>query len=176
MINIRDTNKINFSSDLPNCWNVMNYNSDCVGDNSPDYDIPESSFIIYQQNDEFEDDETTKKPNFTRWLLSKYPGIETSYNESDYRDFFQVYKDSNGLYTQVDNTQGDNTQESFKPLFTREIKISYSDNGDIDDDGNTTDDTNDPIMNITSLVQWSDSSSKSPRKVELKTSLTNWER
>lgn len=31
MYNIRNTNWLRFSSDRKNCWDVLGYNSDCVG-------------------------------------------------------------------------------------------------------------------------------------------------
>lgn len=42
LTNIRDTNWLMFGADRDNCWNVLNYNTACVGDSSSgrnDYDI-----------------------------------------------------------------------------------------------------------------------------------------
>jgi hypothetical protein len=37
--NIRDTNNLLFKADLKNCWNVLNYNANCIGDNTTNNDI-----------------------------------------------------------------------------------------------------------------------------------------
>ncbi|MDD4151722.1 MAG: hypothetical protein PHR68_03850 [Candidatus Gracilibacteria bacterium] len=135
MINIRDTNYMLFSSSYSGCWNTINYNSDCVT-GTPN-SISAGSYKIYQNSD-------------NKWYLSG--GIAGNYSDINYRNFFKVGVDSNGLYTQSGGTDT-------KPLFTREIKISYP---SVDK------------MNLTSLVQWSDSSKNGILKVELSTIITNF--
>ena len=39
MMNIRDTNWLLFSADRKNCWNVRNYNVNCIGDTTLANDI-----------------------------------------------------------------------------------------------------------------------------------------
>jgi len=48
MTNIRDTNWILFSSDTSNCWNTLNYESNCVWDTSNLNDILIWSYKIYK--------------------------------------------------------------------------------------------------------------------------------
>jgi Tfp pilus assembly protein PilV len=80
----------------------------------------------------------------------------SNFSNPIYRNDFQVNKDSQLFYTQSWGTV-------FIPLYTREIQVSYP-------DGNSNTDK----IDITALVQWADSSSSLPQKVELSTTLTNW--
>jgi len=140
MKNIRDTNYLALGSDTVNCWNTFNYNWTCVWDNTTTKDISSWSYIIYQDTIS------------NRWLLS---GATTwIYSDSAYRNNFIVKKDTNWFYTQSWWTV------DLKPIFTREIQISYLSN-----------DSNQPQMNVKSLVQWSDSSGT--HKVDLDLSLYN---
>ncbi len=143
MINIRDTNYLLYSANYDNCWNTLNYNLNCITDriNATATDIPTWSYKIYQDSN-------------NRWDLSNW--ISNPYSDLNYRNFFKVWIDWNWLYTQswwIDT----------KPLFTREIKVSYPGW-----------DSNSEQMNITSLVQWSDSSKNWVLKVELSTKLFNF--
>lgn len=148
MTNIRDTNWAFFSSDIPNCWNTLNYNNSCIW-NTAVTDIENNwHYIIYQDID-------------NRWKLTKTNPTTSDYSDTTYRTNFRVWLDSNWFYTQSWATT------ELKPLFTREIIINYIDtNWDWID-------SNDEKMEITSLVQWLDNSSTEPHKVELKTILTN---
>ena len=145
--NIRDTNWTIFSSDTANCWNVDNYNNSCVWDNSTTYDISIWSYKIYQDSSD------------NRWYLSKKTTSETEYKKSAYRNEMKVWLDSNWFFTQT------GTMTEIKPLFTREIKISYPSWN-----------SNTSKMKVISLVQWVDNSSKKVRKVELSSILTNWKK
>ncbi len=149
MKNIRDTNWIKFGADITNCWNTFNYNSNCVN-NAAENDIAPASYIIYQSVD-------------NNWKLAS----KTTWNFSSttYRNDFKVFIDSNWFYT-----QSWSSVES-KPLFTREIKVQY-----FEEDGITIWNSNEPKMEVTSLVQWVDSSSSVPHKVEFTTLLTNWKK
>ena len=147
--NIRDTNWILFSSDTANCWNVFEYNNSCVWDNSTTYDIPTKSYIIYQKSD-------------NRWHLEQ-KNTETSFNQ-DYRYRFKVWLDSNWFFTQSWAVT------ELKPLFTREIQISYL------KADNSAWNSNDPKMQVKSIVQWKDLSSNKPHKVEFTSILTNWKK
>lgn len=149
MTNIRNTNILLFSSDLKNCWNVLNYNINCIWDNNPTYDIIHNgSFKVYKDAD-------------NRWKLGNI-SVWWDYTNSLYRNAFRVNIDSDWLYTQSGGT-------AFAPLFTREIKISYE---DTDGDANPT--SNDEKMNVSSIVRWADSSSKVPYEVRLDLLLSNW--
>ncbi len=90
------------------------------------------------------------------WKLEKVSSISWDYKyyNHNYRTLFKIWLDSNWFYTQ-------NWWTELKPLFTREIKTDY--------------DWNDKLE-VTSLVQWVDSSSKEIRKVELNKVLTNWKK
>jgi archaellin len=140
MKNIRDTNWILYWSDTENCWNVDNYNSTCVWDNTTTNDITDWSYIIYQDTD-------------NTWKINSKT-TETSFN-SNYRNRFKVWLDSNWFYTQFWATT------EIKPIFTREIKITYPES---------------EKMKVISLVQWLDSSWNKPHKVEFTSILTNWKK
>lgn len=146
MINIRDTNYLNYSANYDNCWNTLNYNWTCVTASIDDTatDIPAWSYKIYQDTD-------------NKWKIFTWSVVTYSYSDPAYRTFFKVMTDSNWLYTQSWGTA------DIKPLFTREIKVSYWVWG-----------SNSEQMNIISLVQWSDSSKNWVLKVELSTKLFNF--
>ncbi len=146
MTNIRDTNWLLFSSDYNNCWNALNYDSQCIWyDTDNSYQIKNSwSYKIYR--------------NFNnRWYTSSW--ITADYSDSNYRDFFRVWL-NNWIFTQTWTTI------NLRPVFTREILINYLPNWL----------ETDPKMEITSIVQWSDWSSSVPHKVELKQVLSNWKK
>jgi len=157
--NIRDTNWFLYSADYKNCWNVLNYQEDCIWDDwsssDPDldattYDIKEwKSFKVYKNSDD-------------RWILSETTSWWT-YDQQSYKDDHKVYLDSNNFYTQ------DWTTDNLLPVYTREIKINYKDTN-----GDWTKDSEDEIMEIISLVQWSSWDSTKLHKVEIKTYLSNW--
>ncbi|MDD3645880.1 MAG: hypothetical protein PHH06_00570 [Candidatus Gracilibacteria bacterium] len=142
MKNIRDTNWLLFKADPDNCWNTLNYNPNCVGDDTSTNDIIAGSYIIYQDID-------------NRWKLNSQSG--GTFGSGSYISDFRVKKDINGLYTQTGGID-------FTPIFTREIKVNYPSG-----------DSNNQKMEISSIVQWKDSSSNAPHKVELNHTLTNRE-
>jgi len=148
---IRNTNWLLFSSDTKNCWNTLDYESNCVWNNSSTTDIGTWSYKIFKNTED-------------RWMLTW--AINTSwYTDSDYRNDMMVWIDLNWFYTQtwiINN---------LKPIFTREIKINYT-----DIDWNITWNSEDQKMEIKSLVQWQDSASKQPHEVELIQILSNWEK
>ncbi len=144
--NIRDTNWLLFSSDYANCWNTYNYDSDCIWDNTTTNDIKSTdTYKIYLNNED-------------RWVLKEDTWVSTfNYSDTDYRNFFKVSLNTNWIFTQtwwIDT----------KPLYTREIKIEYP----------NTWSSNDSNIKITSIVQWADSSSTVPHKLEIEQTLTNW--
>jgi hypothetical protein len=153
MENIRNTNWILLWADSRNCWNVLNYNNDCVWDNWNTYDIRNWMYKIYTDSN-------------WKWKLEAQSSSLTSwdYKNSDYKRFFRVNLDANWLYTQTWWT-------NFTPLYTREINISYNDTN-----WDWTPNSQDESMNIKSIVMWQDSHGKEPHIVELDTVLTNWKK
>lgn len=142
MKNIRDTNWLLFKADPDNCWNTLNYNPNCVWDDTSTNDIIAWSYIIYQDID-------------NRWKLNSQSWW--TFWSWSYISDFRVKKDINWLYTQT-------WWIDFTPIFTREIKVNYP-----------SWDSNNQKMEISSIVQWKDSSSNAPHKVELNHTLTNRE-
>ncbi len=147
--NIRDTNWLRFSSDYDNCWNTLNYDSNCLWNNTSG-DIQSWSYIIYRDIN-------------NSWLL----GTKTSgtYWNWTYINDYRVWI-NNWIYTQTWTT------DNLFPVFTREIKISY-----LQEDWITAwINSNEPKIKLTSLVQWADSSSTQAHKVELEQILSNWQK
>jgi len=148
--NIRDTNWLIFSSDYDNCWNVFNYESLCIWDNSDDYDIKENNnYKIYIDSD-------------GRWELTN-TGLfsPNTYTNVNYRDFYKVWL-NNWMYTQSWIT------EKLTSTYTREIKVNYL-KEDLTDWIES-----DPMIEVTAIVQWVDNSSSAPHKIEIKQILSNW--
>ncbi|MCP4522662.1 MAG: hypothetical protein GY828_00420 [Candidatus Gracilibacteria bacterium] len=152
--NIRDTNWKVLPGDYTNCWNTLNYDISCFNATPPktSTDIGhDSSYTIYRNSTNY------------RWYLQNF--FPTGgYSNSTYRENFRVWYDNDGFFTQT------GTIIQMKPVFTREIKVSYIEDGLVS--GFT--DSNEQKMKVTSLVQWTDPSSTKVKKVELETILTNW--
>jgi hypothetical protein len=149
MINIRDTNALLFGSDMKNCWNTLNYDKTCIGNVSNSTDISHlGEYTVYKDSD-------------TRWKLKPNLGLAGGYiyTNPNYKNAFKIQLDSDGLYTQSGGI-------TMKPLFTREIKTTYTWPAGVPVD-------NDSII-VDSIVQWGDNSSTSAFKVQLQTVLTNW--
>lgn len=143
--NIRDTNWVLFSADSKNCWNVMDYNVSCLWNGN--FKIQPWDYKIYKDTD-------------NRWKL--LPITATwEYDNPGYRTEYEVKLDNNWLYTQ-------SWWNSFKPLFTRKINISYIDTNwwAID--------ANDEKMLVKSIVNWGDRSKVWFYTVTLENLLTNW--
>ncbi len=148
--NIRDTNWLQFSSDYSNCWNTLNYNSNCIWEDSDFYDIKEWSYIIYRSSNNL-------------WYLS-WTTVTGNFGSWTYNNAFKIWL-KNWVYSQSWST------EVLKPFFTRELKVSY-----LKDDWIADWDSNDSKLKLTSLVQWMDSSSTKPHKVEFEQILSNWQK
>jgi Tfp pilus assembly protein FimT len=157
--NIRDTNWLLFGSDSKNCWNVSNYNNNCVWipeTNNTNIDIQEWSYKIYQlQNN--------------RWYLSPKLTDKTKFIDKNYREEMEVFQDSKWFFTQT-WTLSSSGNSKIKPLFTREIKVQY-----LDENWNSWN-SNSYKMKVTSLVQWVDNSTSRTQKVEFISILTNWKK
>lgn len=148
--NVRDTNWILFKWDLPNCWNTLNYSTSCFNNTTTTYDIRPGSYRTYIWSN-------------NRWVLQNYTWT-LDYSEAAYRNFFTVWLDNKWFFTQ----NSADIIEEIKPPFTREIIISYL------DDGSWVTNSNSQKMNVTVKIQWTDSSSNTVRKVEMSNILTNW--
>lgn len=151
--NIRDTNWLLFGADLGNCWNVVNYNNSCFWNTTSAFDMAhEWSYIL---NRDISD----------RWILSEIIKNTSNDEFSDiwYRNDFRVQKDANDFFTQSGGID-------FSPIFTRELFVEYIE----DTNGDSTIDSNDEKMRVTSIVQWNDSAGSEPRQLELVNELTNW--
>lgn len=158
--NIRDTNWILFWSDTNNCWNVIDYDNDCVGTVRADIKIRwwnagsnKRWYKIFQGVN-------------NRWQLERVEANEAffTHTNSTFRNQFKVWYDSNWLYTQswsISDT---------KPLFTRLINFKYTNT----DSNPLVQRERDEKVTVTSIVEWSDNSSSNPHKVEFSTVLTNW--
>lgn len=148
--NIRDTNWLLFSSDYDNCWMTLNYNNLCIWNNGNTYDIAHNgNYLVYQGSD-------------NRWYLS-WATAWTYETSSLYRDGNRVWLDSDGFYSYLG-------VEELKPLFTRVIHFSYQEPSGLVWDSDS------PMVNITSKVEWRDASSNKAHTVELSTLLSNWKR
>ncbi len=149
--NIRNTNWIMFAADYKNCWNTLNYNNNCIANNWTGTDIANNwHYIIYK--------DTNNKRILWTWTI-----INSDFTNSNYRNEYKIYKTASWFYT-----QSWWLWTPIIPIFTREIIVNY-----INTSGATIN-SNDEKMEIISLVQWDDSSSKIAHKVKLKTILTNW--
>ena len=148
--NIRDTNWLLFSSDYLNCWNVFNYNTLCIWDSTTTYDIKTNNYKIYLDNDD-------------RWNLEVATGITPNdYSNSIYRAFYKVWL-NNWIYTQTGIT------EEITPFYTREIDISY-----LQADWITLWNETSPKIKVSSIVNWSDSTSTQPHRIVIDQILSNW--
>lgn len=148
--NIRDTNWVLFWADSKNCWNVLDYNVNCLWDTSITYRIPEWSYKIYKDEN-------------NRWKLLSGSILSWDYEDLSYRTEYQVKLDTNQLYTQSW------WAASINPLFTREIKITY-----IDTNWSSGPTPIDEKMLVESIVSWSDNSKVWFYTVNLENILSNW--
>jgi len=158
MTNIRDTNWLILWADFKNCWNVLNYKSGCIWAASPatSTDIPVWSYTIYKDID-------------NNWKLNKL--TSWNYSNNTYRINYRVWITWSWFFTQTWITN------NLKPVFTREIKIEYSENTSTDINWNIIPnwiDSNDEKMKVTSLVQWKDRHWTNIHEVKFETILSNW--
>jgi len=151
MTNIRNTNWILFSSSKKNCWNTLNYNSNCVDTSWTALDIESLwSYILY-------------KDTKNRWNLTKSNYNWDYSSNENFRNEHRVWLDSDWFYTNSWSFYTW-TLNTLTPLFTRKIQVNYPEwNSDTQ------------IMEVSSIVEWKDNSSNDVHKIELKKTLTNWE-
>lgn len=98
MMNIRDTNRLQFGVDLPDCWNTYNYDASCIG--SSGHNIPDGNYVLLNGG--------------TGWTLS---------NNLSHTG---IYLDSNSLPTQtvIGATQCNAiVQSNCQTIFSRQIHI-----------------------------------------------------
>jgi len=159
--NIRDTNWTRFAADYENCWNVLNYNPDCIGTTGNSNDILHATnegLIIYRDSE-----------NKFRLGLESYSSWD-SYANSSYRDSFAIEKQwsTTWFYTQ---SWGILYGVGGAPLYTREIQLNYKNN-----DGTSAwpDESDRDILEVTVIVQWNDRARQEPQRLEMSTLLTNW--
>ncbi len=143
--NIRDTNWILFSANTNYCWNVWGYNANCLTSTDQTNNIIDWSYNI------------TLDIN-NRWKLNKYTWSIYDYKNTTYQNHFKIKKDANWLYTQW-------TWTDFKPLFTREIKITYINSANPENE-----------MKVESIVKWVDKTKNTNYELKLETMLTNWQK
>jgi len=168
--NIRATNWINFAADMENCWNVHEYNKECLetwtNPIAPDILIQEGSYIVI-----WEEHGNDTIPRFI--LNKKDAGI---YGVGDYIKDFRI-KEKNGFWVQ----NFDDADGGYKaPFFTREIQISY--NPDwlpptscaTSTPPTCSESWNPQKMQVKSIVHWMDGSSSQPYQLIAETLLTNW--
>lgn len=150
--NIRDTNWIKFSSDITNCWNVLNYNSNCIWDSTHTNSMLPWSYIAVQ--------------SWSLWYLSWTYAPNASFGT--YIKQFPIYFDDNWLISQNWNATRKcdvNTSTWCVSIFSREIIINYPDTWT----------PLDKRIQITSRVRWVDSSRTwAPYEINLSTIFTNW--
>jgi len=154
MTNIRDTNWITLWSDYKNCWNTYNYNNACVWNIATITDIPNWSgwYIIY-------------KNIKNNWQLKNYP--TWNYSNPIYRTNYIVWLSWSWFYTQTWITI---LTSNLKPVFTREIQISYIEDTNLD----TIFTSNDEKMKVTSIVRWGDRSWNKEHEIKFESILSNW--
>jgi len=161
--NIRNTNWVRFAADYENCWNVLNYEEDCIWDTSTTYDMRQAwvnqGFTIYRNSDH----------QFEVHRYGTVAGVARDYTDDSvgwYRELFRVFKDDRDFYTQTGTLGVD--KFDFLPIYTREIQIDY-----LQDDDSAWN-SNDPKMQVTAIVMWNDPASPTPRELQVSTLLTNW--
>lgn len=147
VINVRDTNWLRFSSDVKNCWRVIDYKGTCIGGGSTPPNISSGSYLLYAQNG--------------LWFLSGVTAPNYSSNWSGYKSIFQSSIDSQWYFTQTGTYAANNlcnnvTGTGCVTPFTREIKVIEVNTG---------------TLQISSIVRWIE---KRPREVIITTSMTNW--
>ena len=147
VVNIRDTNWLRFSSDVKNCWRVINYNGTCIWGAATPPNISSWSYLLYAQNG--------------LWFLSGVTAPNYSSNWSGYKNIFQSYIDNQWYFTQTGTYAANNlcnnvTGTGCTTPFTREIKVIEVSTG---------------TLKVSSIVRWIE---KRPREVNIETTLTNW--
>lgn len=155
--NIRDTNWIKYSSDYNHCWNVLDYNMNCVWALPWPWEylssIPSWSYIL---------------DNIWTQINLKPITYPPTTDFATYKKFyFPVYFDSNWLVTQTWSAVNCSTKTSTGCLsiFTREIIITYT---------WTTTAPSAKTMVVHSIVKWKDASkNNNPYVIDLTTNLTN---
>lgn len=164
--NIRDTNWILFPSNTENCWNVLDYNKECITKTSGITKLAPTNgnkkYILLNENGRWKLEE--KNP------IGKY---------DDYKDEFLVKQNQNWLYFQGTGTEKEDQNFQGKK-FTRYITIEEQNDVTYLEETDPNNPHQPPKENnywkwikVTSTVQWRDMSSSWVRKIELSNFMTN---
>ena len=152
--NIRDTNWIRFPWNKQFCWNVLNYDSNCIKEKS--WELPNSQnkmdrdwvkYILLNDN--------------WSWKL-EWKEIQWDFKDKLYRETFSVWQDEDWKDCQkIWEWEWRRKCSKMKWYFIRIIEITkpaWSENK----------------MLVKSIVQWIDPSSSWVRKIEIENLLTNY--
>ncbi|RAL55069.1 hypothetical protein BLD25_05040 [Candidatus Gracilibacteria bacterium GN02-872] len=152
--NIRDTNWIRFPGNKQFCWNVLNYDSNCIKEKSGE--LPNSQnkmdrdgvkYILLNDNGS--------------WKLEGKE-IQGDFKDKLYRETFSVGQDEDGKYCQkIGEGEGRRKCSKKKGYFIRTIEITKPAGSE-------------NKMLVKSIVQWIDPSSSGVRKIEIENLLTNY--
>lgn len=159
--NIRNTNWMRFQANIDNCWDVLNYNTECIWWISMVDKIwwTESNPKIY----------ILKNDNWL-WKLEQ-KNQSWNFSDSNYRQTFLVWKDKdNWRYCQtVDNTNCITKWSDWKTIiwnYTRKISVIW-----------VIQRWNKVVkLKVSSIVEWTDQSVYWVRKIELNNLMTNYKR
>jgi len=146
--NIRDTNWLLYLWNKENCWNTLNYSSDCILKTWNYYIKNNQNYKIYTWTN-------------NRWFLSEVNSIDFT-NTTD-RNNIKIWLDSNNFYTQSWSIKDNNH------LFTRILHTQY-----IDTNSDTITDHSYQKILVTSTVKWKDNSSSEEHEVKLSKIFSNW--
>lgn len=155
--NIRNTNWLRFSANIDDCWDTLNYDSDCIS--WAWNKIWWKTYILKNEN----------------WVFKlEEKNLSWSFKNIDYRQELSVWKDKNTWkYCQkVNNINCITKWIDWKTIiwtYTRKIKVEniwY----------NTSDSSKVTKIKVTVTVEWIDSSKSWFRKIELVNLMTNYKK
>lgn len=144
--NIRNTNWIIFSWNLNNCWNVFDYNTNCIINNwteKIDSTWNWKDYIILNTN--------------WKWNLVR-KNVTWTYKDDLYRKTFFVWKDK-VTWKYCQNEWWNCVKINWNYIRKINVKSKWLDK-----------------MMVTSTVEWKDTSSSTIRKIEIKNLLTNYKK
>lgn len=162
MTNIRNTNWLLYGADYENCWNVFDYDPNCIGNTT----IPSDGSNVDIQHTVSQWIRLRRNANNQFQAVVMSHGLNDNFSNSTYRDNFTVKKDSRGFYTQ--NPAAVNT---LSPTYTREMRIDYLNAANA---SQWPEASNNPKMKVTAIIQWTDPAKNDTQRLEMSTILTNW--
>ncbi|PID83776.1 hypothetical protein CSB09_04395 [Candidatus Gracilibacteria bacterium] len=146
VVNLRNTNWLRFTSNRTNCWNVKDYNANCITTKPTTTNTLSGPNLLFRKNGAW-------------WLSGTTQFDESQWGDS--MDRFRIYIDDNGWYTSTGTfTELCNASRrtGCKSIFSREIQITS---------------LSDDALEVTAIVRWRDAS---PRKVTLTEIIRNWKK